>query len=93
MPGISREVMAHKFNVNPSMCPVKQKRRVFAPKRNASVMEEVEKLLTVDSLRKSTTQNGWPMWLWLRSPENGGCVSTSPTKTKHVLKIFTHCHG
>ena len=33
MPGISREMMAHKLNVNPSMYPVKQKGRVFAPRK------------------------------------------------------------
>uniref|UniRef100_A0A2N9J0B4 Uncharacterized protein n=1 Tax=Fagus sylvatica TaxID=28930 RepID=A0A2N9J0B4_FAGSY len=38
MPGISTEVMVHKLNVNPSMHPIKQKRRVFAPERNAAVM-------------------------------------------------------
>ena len=31
MPGISTEVIVHKLNVNPSMRPIKQKRRVFAP--------------------------------------------------------------
>uniref|UniRef100_A0A2N9F1B6 Uncharacterized protein n=1 Tax=Fagus sylvatica TaxID=28930 RepID=A0A2N9F1B6_FAGSY len=40
MPGISTEVMIHKLNVNPSMHPIKQKRRVFAPERNAAVMAE-----------------------------------------------------
>ena len=33
MPGISTEVIAHKLNVNPSISPVKQKRRVFAPEK------------------------------------------------------------
>ncbi len=46
MLGISREVMAHKLNMNLSMHPVKQKRRLSTPKRNAAVMEEVEKLFT-----------------------------------------------
>lgn len=46
MLGIGREVMAHKFNMNLSMHLVKQKRRLFTQKRNAAVMEEVEKLLT-----------------------------------------------
>ena len=31
MPGISTEVIVHKLNVNPSIRPIKQKRRVFAP--------------------------------------------------------------
>jgi hypothetical protein len=52
MSGISTEVMVHKLNVNPSMHPVKQKRRVFAPERNTAVMEEVDKLLTACFIRK-----------------------------------------
>uniref|UniRef100_A0A2N9EWT7 Reverse transcriptase RNase H-like domain-containing protein n=1 Tax=Fagus sylvatica TaxID=28930 RepID=A0A2N9EWT7_FAGSY len=59
MPGISTEVLAHKLNVNPSMSPVKQKRRVFAPERNAAVMEEVDKLLTVGFIREVY----YPEWL------------------------------
>jgi hypothetical protein len=59
MPGISTEVMVHKLNVNPSMHPVKQKRRVFAPERNADVMEEVDKLLTAGFIREVY----YPEWL------------------------------
>ena len=59
MPGISTEVMVHKLNVNPSMHPVKQKRRVFAPKRNATVMAEVDKLLTASFIREVY----YPEWL------------------------------
>jgi ribonuclease HI len=59
MPGISTEVMVHKLNVNPSMHPVKQKRRVFAPERNAAVMAEVDKLLTTGFIREVY----YPEWL------------------------------
>uniref|UniRef100_A0A2N9FJJ2 Uncharacterized protein n=1 Tax=Fagus sylvatica TaxID=28930 RepID=A0A2N9FJJ2_FAGSY len=59
MPGISTEVMVHKLNVNPSMHPVKQKRRVFAPERNAAVMAEVDKLLTAGFIREVY----YPEWL------------------------------
>uniref|UniRef100_A0A2N9ELT3 RNase H type-1 domain-containing protein n=1 Tax=Fagus sylvatica TaxID=28930 RepID=A0A2N9ELT3_FAGSY len=52
MPGISNEVIVHKLNVNPSIYPVKQKRRVFAIERNAAVMEEVDKLLTTGFIRE-----------------------------------------
>jgi hypothetical protein len=34
MPGIDTSVISHKLNVNPSLRPIKQKRRVFAPERN-----------------------------------------------------------
>jgi ribonuclease HI len=59
MPGISTEVMVHKLNVNPSIYPVKQKRWVFAPERNAAVMEEVDKLLTAGFIRLVY----YPEWL------------------------------
>jgi hypothetical protein len=59
MPGISTKVMVHKLNVNPSMHPIKQKRRVFAPERNAAVMAEVNKLLTAGFIREVY----YPEWL------------------------------
>uniref|UniRef100_A0A2N9FY65 RNase H type-1 domain-containing protein n=1 Tax=Fagus sylvatica TaxID=28930 RepID=A0A2N9FY65_FAGSY len=59
MLGISTEVIAHKLNVNPSISPVKQKRRVFAPDRNAAVMEEVDKLLMAGFIREVY----YPEWL------------------------------
>uniref|UniRef100_A0A2N9GAI6 Uncharacterized protein n=1 Tax=Fagus sylvatica TaxID=28930 RepID=A0A2N9GAI6_FAGSY len=59
MPGISTEVIAHKLNVNPSTPPVKQKRRIFAPERNAAVMEEVDKLLKAGFIREVY----YPEWL------------------------------
>jgi hypothetical protein len=57
MHGISTKVIVHKLNANPSMHLVKQKRRVFAPKRNTAVMEEVDKLLAVGLIRE--VSNGW----------------------------------
>ena len=59
MPGISTKVIVHKLNVNLSMRPVKQKRWVFAPERNAAVMEEVDKLLTASFIRGVY----YPEWL------------------------------
>jgi hypothetical protein len=59
MSGISTEMMVHKLNVNPSIHPVKQKRRVFALERNATVMEEVDKLLTASFIREVY----YPEWL------------------------------
>ncbi|XP_059458240.1 uncharacterized protein LOC132187819 [Corylus avellana] len=45
MPGIDPEDILHQLNVDPSVKPVKQKRRKFAPERNEAIAEEVEKLL------------------------------------------------
>ena len=52
MPGINPSIISHKLNVNPSLRPVKQKRRVFAPERNDAIMEEVDKLLTANFIRE-----------------------------------------
>ena len=52
MPGINPSIISHKLNVDPSLPPVKQKRRVFAPERNNAIMEEVDKLLMVNFIRE-----------------------------------------
>jgi hypothetical protein len=59
MPGISTKVVAHQLNVNPSFHPIKQRRRVFAPERNAAVTEEVDKLLQAGFIREVY----YPEWL------------------------------
>uniref|UniRef100_A0A2N9HDB7 Uncharacterized protein n=1 Tax=Fagus sylvatica TaxID=28930 RepID=A0A2N9HDB7_FAGSY len=52
MPGIDPATICHKLNVNPSIRPIKQKRRVFAPDRNQAISDEVEKLLTAGFIRE-----------------------------------------
>ncbi|XP_021715146.1 uncharacterized protein LOC110683100 [Chenopodium quinoa] len=59
MKGISPEVITHKLNVDPSMKPVKQKRRKFAPERNQIINEEVKKLLDTGKIREVK----YPDWL------------------------------
>ena len=59
MLGINPSIISHKLNVNPSLCPIKQKRRVFAPERNTAIMEEVDKLLTANFIREVF----YPDWL------------------------------
>ena len=44
MPGINTSVMVHRLNVSPSFPPVRQKKRVFAQKRDRAIVEEVSKL-------------------------------------------------
>ena len=41
MPGIDPSTICHKLNINPSIRPIKQKRRVFAPDRNQAIFDEV----------------------------------------------------
>jgi hypothetical protein len=45
MPGISQEDIIHHLNLDSTMKPVKQKRRKFALKRNATISNKIEKLL------------------------------------------------
>uniref|UniRef100_A0A2N9HNT3 Uncharacterized protein n=1 Tax=Fagus sylvatica TaxID=28930 RepID=A0A2N9HNT3_FAGSY len=59
MPGINPSIISHKLNVDPSLRPIKQKRRVFAPERNNAIMEEVDKLLAAGFIREVF----YPDWL------------------------------
>ena len=59
MTGIDSEVIEHKLNVDPTKKPVQQKRRVFAPEWNKTVMEEVEKLLIARFIQEVY----YPEWL------------------------------
>ena len=46
MPGIDPNVITHRLNVYPSSKPIRQKKKVFAPKRDNAIKEEVQKLTT-----------------------------------------------
>jgi hypothetical protein len=59
MLGINPSIISHKLNVNPSLRPIKQKRRVFAPERNNAIMEEVDKLLAANFIGEVF----YPDWL------------------------------
>uniref|UniRef100_A0A2N9G447 Integrase catalytic domain-containing protein n=1 Tax=Fagus sylvatica TaxID=28930 RepID=A0A2N9G447_FAGSY len=59
MPGIDPATICHKLNVDPSIRPIKQKRRVLAPDRNQAISDEVEKLLTAGFIREVF----YPDWL------------------------------
>ena len=59
MPGIDNKGIKHRLNVDPTKKPVQQKQRVFTPKRNKAVMEEVEKLLTAGFIKEVF----YPEWL------------------------------
>nr|XP_023874804.1 uncharacterized protein LOC111987331 [Quercus suber] len=52
MPGIPANIIQHRLNVDPEKKPVQQKRRVFAPKRNKAVTDEVNKLLAANFIRE-----------------------------------------
>ena len=59
MPGIDPSVISHRLNVYPSSKPVRQKKRVFAPKRDNAIKEEVQKLTTAQFILEVY----YPDWL------------------------------
>ena len=59
MGGIDPTVITHRLNVGSSFKPVKQKRRSFAPERQKTINEEVEKLLQAGAIREVE----YPDWL------------------------------
>ena len=59
MSGIDPSVITHRLNVHPSSKPVQQKKRMFAPKRDNAIKEEVQKL----TLAKFIREVYYPDWL------------------------------
>ena len=51
MLGIDPSVIVHRLNVNPASLPIRQKKRMFAQKRDKAIAEEVRKLLEVGFIR------------------------------------------
>ena len=52
MPGIDPSVIIHYLNMYSSSKPVHQKKRVFAPKRDKAIKEEVQKLTMVKFIQE-----------------------------------------
>ncbi|CAL2227730.1 unnamed protein product [Prunus armeniaca] len=52
MLGIDPQIICHCLHINPTIKPVAQKRRNFAPEKVAIIEAEIDKLL-------APTQNGW----------------------------------
>ena len=59
MPGIDPSVIIHRLNVYPSSKPVCRKKRVFAPKQDNAIKEQVQQLTTAEFIRKVY----YPNWL------------------------------
>jgi len=59
MPGSNPSVITHRLNVYPSSKPIRQKKRVFAPKQDNAIKEEVQKLTTAKFIREVY----YPNWL------------------------------
>ena len=59
LPGIDPEIIMHKLQVDPLHQPVRQKKRKFAPERDAIINDEVKSLLGVGLIREVQ----YPKWL------------------------------
>lgn len=59
MSGIDELVTVHRLSVDPDRKPVRQKRRIFASKRQKIIDEEIIKLLDTDII----FEINYPMWL------------------------------
>ncbi|GKV04877.1 hypothetical protein SLEP1_g16974 [Rubroshorea leprosula] len=52
MPGIPTELTVHKLSTDPTRKPVVQKRRLFGPKKQAAIDEEIQKLLQAGFIKR-----------------------------------------
>ncbi|XP_039138785.1 uncharacterized protein LOC120276122 [Dioscorea cayenensis subsp. rotundata] len=59
MPDISLEMISHHLNVDPSIKPIKQKRRNMAPEKQHALEEEIDKLIRADFIEEVQ----YPEWL------------------------------
>jgi hypothetical protein len=59
MPGIPREVIEHKLEIDPAFKPIKQKERRYTPDRREAIRLEVNKLLEIGFIRPVD----YPIWL------------------------------
>ena len=59
MPRIDPSVMVHGLNISPAFPPIRQKKRVFALKRDQAIAEEVRKLQEASFIREVY----YPDWL------------------------------
>jgi hypothetical protein len=52
MPGVSRELVEHRLDLNPGSKPVKQHLRRFSPDKKATIKKEITKLLVARFIRE-----------------------------------------
>ena len=62
MPGVPRELVEHKLDLNPGSKPVKQRLRWFSPDKKAAIKKEITKLLAVGFIREILHSD------WLANP-------------------------
>jgi hypothetical protein len=60
--GVSRDIIEHNLEVNPSTRPKKQRLCKMSDEKVAAAKAEVQRLLDTGFITKSTTQVGLQMW-------------------------------
>ncbi|KAL0313615.1 UNVERIFIED_CONTAM: hypothetical protein Sradi_5760800 [Sesamum radiatum] len=91
--GIGPRVITHYLNIDPSIKPVKWKKRHFRPEKDKIIRMKVDKLMRQDTLKRYSSPNGYPMLSsCLNLGGNGECVLISGILTKHALKISIPYH-
>lgn len=60
MPGVSREVAEHSFDIIAGYRPVKQRLRRFDDEKRRVIGEELTKLLDAKLIQEVYTPSGWP---------------------------------
>ncbi|KAI5335311.1 hypothetical protein L3X38_025444 [Prunus dulcis] len=71
MPGISPDIISHRVSVNPTVRPVRQKRRAYDLKHYEAMRAEVDKLSSIGFIKEVD----YPTWLanvvMVRKPKKG----------------------
>ncbi|XP_071687093.1 uncharacterized protein [Rutidosis leptorrhynchoides] len=69
MTGVPREIAKHKLNANPSLTPVRQKKRGVAPERSEWLKAEVDKLVKENILREVRYQTWVANQVLVKKPD------------------------
>jgi hypothetical protein len=79
MPGIPREMIEHKLDIDPAFKPIKQKERRYTPERRETIQIEVNKLLEVGFIRLVDYSS------WLANP----VLVEKPDQSCHMCIDYT----
>jgi hypothetical protein len=93
MPGIHREVIEHKLDIDLAFKPIKQKEKRYTPERHKTIRFEVNKLLGAGFIRPVD----YPSWLanpiLVEKPDKSWrmCINYTSLNNAimHVLKMST----
>ncbi|XP_071729137.1 uncharacterized protein [Rutidosis leptorrhynchoides] len=79
MTGVPREIVEHKLNANPSLTPMRQKKRGMAPERSECLKAEVDKLVKANILREVRYQTWIANPVLVKKPDGSWCMGVDFT--------------